>query len=216
VESDSKTTLIVGLDTQTLIWALDEIESNEPEKENRALWLLDYLTAQKAQVVISTVVLGELLTDVPPSKHADFTAKLSQRFQIVPFDTVGASRSAALFSECLDLKPEDAKGRRKTYKADLMIVCQAWASGATVFYTDDERCGKMAKRAGMIPRPLPTYNPNPGKQALLEFAPTKPAKPVKVAPAAKAPLNLPLSAQTSRAPSLSDPSPEAGASPPSA
>lgn len=149
---------IVGLDTQTLIWALDEIKSSEPEKTQRALWLLGYLSQIKARVVLSTVVVGELMTQMPPEKHAGFVQSLSNRFDIVPFDVKAASRSAEVFNSVKHLKGE-GEGARKTFKADLMIVSQAWASGAADFYSDDDRCRKLADRVGMRGLPLPTGRP---------------------------------------------------------
>lgn len=156
--------LLVGVDTQTLIWALDEIESDDPAKEQRALWLMGYLTRIKAQVVISTVVLSELLIQIDPAKHADFIAALDRRFHIIPFDVAGARGTGAYYLVNKDVKMDGSVGARKIYKADLMIVSQAAAAGASIFFSDDAGCRKMATRLGMQAQPLPTQPPTIGPQ----------------------------------------------------
>lgn len=158
--------IIVGIDTQTLIWALDEIDSDDPAKEQRAIWLLRHLTVSRAQVVVSTIVVGELLVGIDTTLHAGFVESLAARFHIVPFDVRAASKAAEEFSKNIDLK-ESGQGARKTFKADLSIVASAWASGATVFFADDERCRKLATRMGMIAKPLPEQSPTSGLQRAL-------------------------------------------------
>jgi predicted nucleic acid-binding protein len=162
--ANSQDAIVVGVDTQTLIWALDELVSDDPAKEQRALWLMRQLTVSKAQVIVSTIIVGELLVGIEPAKHADFIESLRSRFQIVPFDVRGASKAAEEYSKNLDLKVP-GEGARKTFRADLCIAAQAWASGATQFFSDDARCRKFAERMGMRARPLPEHAPTTGTQS---------------------------------------------------
>lgn len=159
--------LIVGLDTQTLIWALGEIASSDAPKEHRATLLLDYLSKINARVILSTIVIGELLTDIDPSKHSAFIASLEEKFDIVPFDIRGASKAAAMYRLCEDLKNTGKPNARKTFKADLMIVAQAWASGVTIFFSDDAQCRAMATRMGLHARELPTQPATAGNSPML-------------------------------------------------
>lgn len=167
----SKQAILVGVDTQTLVWALDEIKSDNPGKEQRALWLMRYLTEVKAQVVISTVVIGELLVRVDSFKHPEFVASLERRFLVVPYNVRAASKAAADYARMEDLKDSGQPDARKCFKADLMIVAQAWESGATHFFSDDGRCRKMASRMGIEARPLPVLAPTTGPQIPL-FGPS--------------------------------------------
>jgi len=88
--------------------------------------------------------LCEYLTGVKPEKQRDVIASLSSRFVIHPFDVRCCSFAARLFSNGRSVVHPGKKGERVCLRADTMIVATAAVYGASVLYSADGRCRRLA------------------------------------------------------------------------
>lgn len=143
----------------SLVWGLRSIHSDDAEMEERAAILLRQLEEDKAQVVVPSIVLAELLTDMDEEKHSEFIATMSGQFFIAPFDVRAASLSAQLYMRHRNLRKKKAKNDRKIFRTDTLIIASAKTAGARVFFSNDKRSRKIASSV-MEARDLPTHDEN--------------------------------------------------------
>lgn len=157
----------VAVDTQALIWGgirrgipgIGGLSPADAEKEKRSRFLMHDLDEAKAQIVIPSIVVAELLLPIDPQHHGTFLAVMTQRFRCPPFDLPATSLAASLWQYGHSL-PAQEQGKRTVLKADVMIVATAKVHGVRFFYSDDQSCRKLAERAGLVARPLPTHSLN--------------------------------------------------------
>ena len=136
-----------GLDTQILIWGgirdNPGDQSEKPDLAERSRWLLAQLERDHVEIVIPTITAAELAVPLAAKKRGEFLASLSENFFVKPFDLQAAAIAADLFARALEL-PESEITARKVLSADTKIIATAKAAGATVFYSHDKRCRKVA------------------------------------------------------------------------
>jgi hypothetical protein len=155
----------VALDTMVLIWGglRRSVPSNPSaaahaaEMEYRSRVLLRDLEEKGETIIIPAVSVAELLVPLDPSEHGNFMAILTQRFFCPPFDLRAASLAAQLWQYHRGLPPKEQM-QRSVLKADVLIISVAKAAGASAFYSHDEKCRKLAVRAGMKALDLPTHS----------------------------------------------------------
>ncbi len=154
----------VTLDTMVLIWGglrrpITTIPSSEhtAEMEFRARVLIRDLEVKGEAIIIPAVSVAELLAPLDDHEHGNFMAVLTQRFFCPPFDLPAASLASQLWKYHRDLPPKDQL-QRTVLKADVLIVATARVAGASIFYSHDSRCRKLAERAGMKALDLPTHS----------------------------------------------------------
>lgn len=144
----------------TLIWGLRAGRTGRlGELEQRARILLTQLDDEKASVVVPTVVVAEFLAPVLPEHHGKLILEFQRRFLCPPFDLQAASLAAALWRAHREL-PKNEQLQRKTLKADVLIVATATVAGATIFFSNDAKCRKLARIAKMEARDLPRHSEN--------------------------------------------------------
>ncbi|UCC31796.1 MAG: PIN domain-containing protein, partial [Phycisphaerales bacterium] len=113
---------IVGVDTMVLVWGLrSRSTSASDELETRAQILLKLLEEDKAEIVVPTIVVAELLIPIKVGKHGDFIAELRRRFICPPFDLQAASLAADLWQRHRELPRKDQLARN-VLKADVLII----------------------------------------------------------------------------------------------
>ena len=154
--------MIAGIDTMTVAWGFRDPErpgdpADLKEKRRRAQILFAELEAKKATIVVPTIVVAELLIPLPAEAHGNFLAELNKYFFCPPFDLRACGLAAELWVKHRALAKEDQLVRR-TLKADTMIVATAKSVGATVFYSHDHKCRRLAQQAGMIAKDLPEHS----------------------------------------------------------
>lgn len=157
----------MALDTQILIWgglrrvvpSLTPRSPADADKEKRARILLHELDGVKARIIIPSVAVAELLCPLDPQEHNNFLAIRTGHFDCPSFDIRATSLAAKLWRHNRSL-PKDEQITRTVLKADMQIIATAKTRGAKYFFSDDDKCRKLAKFAGMEVLPLPTHAVN--------------------------------------------------------
>jgi predicted nucleic acid-binding protein len=174
----------VALDTMILIWgglrrpvgSKSSGAENASEMEFRSRVLIRDLEDKDEKIIIPAISVAELLTPLDAQEHGDFIAVLTQRFFCPPFDVRAASLSAQLWQYHRGLPPKEQL-QRSVLKADVLIVAVARLAGATTFYSHDAKCRKLAERAGMKAKELPTHSENLFTNSELKNLTGKPSQP---------------------------------------
>lgn len=104
-------------------------------------------------------MVAELLVKVELARHGDFIAALQERFFCPPFDLRCSSLAAELWQFHAGLSKAD-RLERNVLKADVMIIATAKVAGASVFYSHDGRCRKLAEKTRMRAEDLPSHHPD--------------------------------------------------------
>ncbi|XGV99751.1 MAG: type II toxin-antitoxin system VapC family toxin [Leptolyngbya sp. BL-A-14] len=142
---------IVCFDTHIVIWGIKKVAS--PGQENmllKAATLIASCDESKHQIIIPSLVLGELLMGLPPDEHPAFISLMSQKLRIVPFDAKTASLFAKMWRKWSEAKiyPDSLDGKRPSreeIKIDYMIAATAKANKAECIYTEDPGLKKFAE-----------------------------------------------------------------------
>lgn len=143
----------VCVDTQLMIWGVKgESSANRIEMKKKAEHFIKSLIAENAKIVVPSVVLAEMMCNVPEDERVSVLNGFTKNFQIQPFDT----RTALIYAETFykkkivpgDASNESMNGNRKTIIADIMIVASAKASDAATLYSEDSDIQKLS--AGII------------------------------------------------------------------
>ena len=156
---------LIVIDTQILIWAVkrEATPGQEPMIEKAARYL-EYLDRCKDKIIIPSVVVSEFLANVPEEREAAVLQTLSERFMIMPFDTLAAVHAARVWRKNSEGNPsitQQLKANDITkakIKADIQIVATALARKAVRITSHDEWLVKSAQghiEAGPMPD-LPT------------------------------------------------------------
>jgi predicted nucleic acid-binding protein len=163
---------IAACDSQVLMWAFPwamrpekkrkKERQDVPEMRRRAKILLKILSDQGTELCIPSVVVSELLLGIDPQKHANVIAEFQDRFFCPPFDIKACILAARLWHFERGLAgygeglPKEEQTERKILKSDILIVASAKVAGATVFYSHEEKCRRLAREAGLTANDLPT------------------------------------------------------------
>ena len=158
--------MTVSMDTMALIWGMQGFgakggnprQPDLKEMQFRARVLLELLEERKEEIVIASVAVSELLVGVPPPRHTDFLAEIDRRFRVHPFDLPACALAANLWLQHKKL-PQAGQVDRKCLKSDVLIVATAKLAGSTTFYTNDDKCRKLAALANMRGEDLPSRHP---------------------------------------------------------
>lgn len=132
----------VAADTSVLLLLLDSSKAAE-QSEQRAL-VTSWLAANKAELVIPTPVLTELLARLGPEQRATLAGELKGKFEATPLDTKGAVLAADAGG------PERGSKTRQEIKFDAIVVGAAAAAKLPLLTLD----GDQVKMAGRIKAPV--------------------------------------------------------------
>ena len=150
---------LVALDTNILIWCgmreLPRDESDDPALAERARFLLHRLERDAARIVVPAISAAEWAVPIAPEKRAGFLDTLNKQFFVKAFDLQSAAIAADLYAKAKTI-PEEERTKRQVLSADIKIIATAKAAGATVFYTHDKKCRRVA-RLIMPAEDLPTH-----------------------------------------------------------
>jgi predicted nucleic acid-binding protein len=187
---DKKTSTIAACDSQVLMWSFPWAMSEDkkqkrapqdvPDLRKRAAWLMESLLENGVDLCIPTVVIAELLAGVERHKHSRILAEFETHFFCPPFDVRASALAARLWQYERGLQgsdtglPKEQRTERTILKADILIVATAQAAGASLFYSHEAKCRRLAKEAGMEPLDLPQSSGNIFIDA--GFEPDKPAE----------------------------------------
>lgn len=136
---------LVCLDTHILIWGLKhEAEPGQEEMIARARALLESFDKDNTQVMIPSVVLAELLINIPSEQHLGFISELERKFMIIPFDSGASLKYADLWNTKKQIRNEDSTFTREHFKTDLMIVASAISRESDCIYSGDAYIQKVS------------------------------------------------------------------------
>ncbi len=135
---------IICLDTQLIQWGVLQHAGKATQNYvAAATGFIRWLDQQRVDIIIPSIIVGELLAPVPRSEHNQILSRLSQDWLIVDYDL----RAARLFAEMRydtdikrlidDIRRGDPYATRKHLVADIMIIATARAHNAERIYSHD-------------------------------------------------------------------------------
>lgn len=154
--------MIVALDTVVIIYSMGQGRAHGKDiadLQRRARILRADLQEKNHTIVVPTIVVAELLLGLDKEHHGQFIAEIQRTCLVAPFNIRASAVAAELWlvHHKLDKKQQVA---RTVLKADAMIVASAQVAGASIFYSCDPKCRKLAVLAGLKARDLPTHSEN--------------------------------------------------------
>lgn len=142
---------LVCLDSHILVWGIKE-EAN-PGQEimiPKAKRFISWLDEENYDVIIPSIVIGELLMRVPTNEHEAVTNFFGKRFKIPSYDLMAASCYATIWQKrnedkTISYLKEKLRASREELKADCQIVAIAVTQKASCIYSYDEKLKRFAE-----------------------------------------------------------------------
>jgi predicted nucleic acid-binding protein len=142
---------IVCFNTHVVIWGIQKVAS--PEQEDmlfKAEALIATCDEKKHQIIIPSLVFGEVLMGIPPEEHPAFISLMHKKLRVIPFDVKAAALFAKMWRKWSETKdyPNSLDGKRPSrdkIKIDYMIAATAKANNAECIYTEDPGLKKFAE-----------------------------------------------------------------------
>jgi predicted nucleic acid-binding protein len=132
---------LVCFDSNFVVWGVKrQATPGQEDNINKAVFLLDQLGGEDKQVVIPSIVLGEVLASFPPDLQPEFVAIMEQNFIVAPYDSVAAVQYARMWQN----RARDTTHTRDETKADYMIAAIAVANGCEAIYSNDSGLRRFA------------------------------------------------------------------------
>ncbi|MEM9214632.1 MAG: PIN domain-containing protein [Cyanobacteria bacterium P01_F01_bin.150] len=143
---------LVCFDTQILIWGVKQQATPGQEANiEKARHLIQMCDENNIRVIVPSIVVAELLCNLPKKIHNDFRQLMQNRFIVSPFDT----QAALHFANMWQSRSTNRGGiSRSEMKADFMIIAIALAHKAECIYSEDDGLTKFAKDYILV-KPLP-------------------------------------------------------------
>ncbi len=132
---------IVVLDTNILIWGLKrECTPGQEGMVKKAELFLKYLDDNENSVLIPSIVLGELLMNIPVEKHPKFISQIEGKFKIANYDAIAASCFARIWQdkkgdEGVKIIKKNLSVTKTHQRADYLIIAIAVTRGAKCIYS---------------------------------------------------------------------------------
>lgn len=147
---------VICLDTQILYWGIVKKATRGAEHlVEPAGQFLKWLENQAHDIIIPTIVLGEMLIPIPDDEQGSVLAQFKRDWMIVDYDSQAALQYAKMrrdhiaqkrFKDLRRLHPDTTK---KELVADATIIATAIAHGADKIYSHNEDFLALAQ--GFIP-----------------------------------------------------------------
>ncbi|MEI8572617.1 type II toxin-antitoxin system VapC family toxin [Methylomonas sp. LW13] len=140
----------VCVDNHILLWGIREEAGKEQEDMiPRAKAFFDDCQRSKIQIMVPSIVVGELLTAIEPKNHAMVLNLLKSSFLIPSYDAAASTVFAKLWrdNKSSGLTKElqnNHSATRQELKADCMIVAIAIVRKCNAIYSHDEKLKKFA------------------------------------------------------------------------
>jgi predicted nucleic acid-binding protein len=142
----------VCLDTQILVWGIREACTNGQENNIAyAKALIKQLRSDGHQIIVPSIVIGEMLMALPIEHHPLVMNLLDMACTCVPFDTGCAGQFAKIWqlnkgNGIIDeLKNEIKEGSKHELKADCLIVATAIRNSVDLIYSNDKKFRRFAE-----------------------------------------------------------------------
>lgn len=145
---------IVCLDTNILIYGVQQPSTLNPQFAADAEALLLQLTNEPAIILIPSIVLAEFLVGLEPETRQRAGQILPARFSIAPYDARAAQKYAEIW------QGGRIEGRpRSAIVADKMIVATAIVHNADCVHSNDGDFRKIATDANLLTYEMPPAPP---------------------------------------------------------
>lgn len=142
---------IITLDSHILVWGIKgEASPGQEPMVSHAKRFFKWIDEEKHDVLLTSLVLGELLMRVPPEKHAEVLKYYDSRFKVVNFDTLAASCFAGIWQKknedkTIEIAKNELQIGREEMKIDCQIVACAVSRKMDCIYTYDKGLAKFAE-----------------------------------------------------------------------
>lgn len=143
---------IVCLDTQVLYWGIRG--HSNPVKDERliqhAMGFLRWLKEERHDVIIPSIVVGEMLVAIPEDEMAEVLARFDRDWIVAAYDIRAAYHFAVMRRDHItqkrvkELRKLDPSVTRRELHADQMIIATAIAHGANTVYSHDNKLLSLA------------------------------------------------------------------------
>ncbi len=132
---------LVCFDTNFVIWGVKKQAAvSQGNNIAKVAYLLETLEQQNKQILIPSIVLGEVLASLPADQQLSFVALIRQSFIFAPYDAGAAVQYAQMWQK----RARDTGYTRNETKADYMIAAIAVANRCDAIYSNDEGLRKFA------------------------------------------------------------------------
>lgn len=134
--------MILCIDSHTFIWGLKrKCNIGDEHLMERAIYLFDWIDENKHQVMMPTVVLGEVLSPEPLERYPVILDMIKKNFIVPDFDQRAALKYAQLFTNRIDDLKKQMKEQgidKQKMKIDHLIISCALVGGANCIYSCDK------------------------------------------------------------------------------
>jgi predicted nucleic acid-binding protein len=158
---------LVCLDSQIIQWGLFKRypqSSKAVTLITQATAFIEWLEKGRHEVILPSIVLGEILSPVPRELHVEIMSQISREWMIANYD----SRAAKIFAGMRydadhkqiikDIQAKDPCATRKQLNADGMIIATAIANNVNKLYSYDSALIRMARAAQLDAEDFMTIN----------------------------------------------------------
>lgn len=142
---------LVCLDSHILVWGIkEEATPGQEIMIPKAKRFISWLDEEKHEVIVPSIVIGELLMRVPSAQHEHVTSIFQKRFKIPPYDVMAASCYATIWQKRNEDKTVEylrnkMNATREEIKADCQIVAIAVTQKASCIYSYDDKLKRFAE-----------------------------------------------------------------------
>lgn len=141
--------MVVGIDSNIVVYAglvarkaANGETTRQQQLVKRAKILLHEL--RHDTVILPMIAVSELLVPAPMSTHGLIIAELKKVFACPDFSVAAASIAADLWARHAKSSIKSKSQDRVALRADVKIIATAKATGAKLFYTNDDDCRALA------------------------------------------------------------------------
>lgn len=142
---------LVTLDSHIIIWGIKEEASvGQEHMIHLAKRFFAWLDDEKHEIILTSIVLGELLMRVPPDNHAEVLSFYEKRFKVINYDALAASCFAKIWQrknedKTVEQATQKLGATREECKADCQIVGCAVSRKIECIYTYDDKLRRFAE-----------------------------------------------------------------------
>ena len=137
----------ICIDSQIVIWGIKK--QGDGGMVEMAEHFFKWADDNKHEIIIPTIVIGEILSPEPAAKRAQIYNELENGFIIAPYDALCALRYAELIHnkgiEVIKEEIVEIGISRQKMKCDFLIVATALATQSNCIYSYDKGVIKFSK-----------------------------------------------------------------------
>ena len=126
---------LVCFDTNFAIWAIrQDATSGQEQYMKYAQYVVQQCEENGDDILLPSVVLGEMLGGLPEEMHQGFARSVEQQLSVVPYDV----RAAVMFARMWKKRRSNTEFSRSEAKPDYMIAAIAVTASCKCIYSNDK------------------------------------------------------------------------------